>query len=174
MVVDLNVMTATGSCTWCEGRAIQQFADDTALTIIDRRADQIAAHVTHIFIVAAHIITAEESIMCMQHTLQRWHSWRRLAQPCSTWQSLSTKVLGPQQKQRCRTAAGRTPGASCTTRCDTFFPYTIRLLSVISCTVWENRGMGTNIHAGPADTITLILTLPAQPLAPRPFPWAPK
>jgi len=109
MVVDLNVMTATGSCTWCEGRAIQQFADDTALTIIDRRADQIAAHVTHIFIVAAHIITAEESIMCMQHTLQRWHSWRRLAQPCSTWQSLSTKVLGPQQKQRCRTAAGRTP-----------------------------------------------------------------
>ena len=118
MVVDLNVMTATGSCTWCEGRAIQQFADDTALTIIDRRADQIAAHVTHIFIVAAHIITAEESILCMQHTLQRWHSWRRLAQPCSTWQSLSTKVLGPQQKQRCRTAAGRTPGASCTTRCD--------------------------------------------------------
>ena len=132
MVVDLNVMTATGSCTWCEGRAIQQFADDTALTIIDRRADQIAAHVTHIFIVAAHIITAEESILCMQHTLQRWHSWRRLAQPCSTWQSLSTKVLGPQQKQRCRTAAGRTPGASCTTRCDNFFPYTIRLLSVLT------------------------------------------
>jgi len=68
-------MTATGSCTWCEGRAIQQFADGTALTIIDRRADQIAAHVTQILIVAAdHIVTAEESVMCIQHTLQRWHS----------------------------------------------------------------------------------------------------